>query len=325
MICESTSLTKYLDKSSNIFFLFGSEIILKNNSADQINSFLKEKGFTEKKIISENEYSNVNKIILENSSGTLFGSKTIIEINHYKGKIPNDILGIFEIKDINKKANIAIIIKSSIEKINKATKWVNQANNSSLMIECNKLKLFEEKAWVKNQLNFMTDIDAKDYSNRIIDIFSGNLVAQQNEINMLKLTYSREETLSNLSSENPDFLPYQLEDKIIELDTNYSLRIINSIKKNDAHYGPLLVWIIGKIINVCIGTNQDKMTLEKLGVWKNKIPNYLTFIKKHPLKKMISLQKKVYQLDLASKGLAGITKDQFWQELDNMVIDLTSS
>ena len=325
MICESTSLTKYLDKSSNIFFLFGSEIILKNNSADQINSFLKEKGFTEKKIISENEYSNVNKIILENSSGTLFGSKTIIEINHYKGKIPNHILGIFDIKDINKKANIAIIIKSSIEKINKATKWVNQANNSSLMIECNKLKLFEEKAWVKNQLNFMTDIDAKNYSNRIIDIFSGNLVAQQNEINMLKLTYSRKKTLSNLSSENPDFLPYQLEDKIIELDTNYSLRIISSIKKNDAHYGPLLVWIIGKIINVCIGTNQDKMTLEKLGVWKNKIPNYLTFIKKHPLKKMISLQKKVYQLDLASKGLTGITKDQFWQELDKMVIDLTSS
>ena len=325
MICESTSLSKYLDKSSNIFFLFGSEIVLKNNSVDQINSFLKEKGFTEKKIILENDYSNVNKIILENSSGTLFGSKTIIEINHNKGKIPNDILGIFEIKDINKKANIAIIIKSSIEKINKATKWVNQVNNSSLMIECNKLKLFEEKAWVKNQLNFMTDIDAKNYSNRIIDIFSGNLVAQQNEINMLKLTYSREGTSSNLSSENPDFLPYQLEDKIIELDTNYSLRIINSIKKNDAHYGPLLVWIIGKIINVCIGTNQDKMTLEKLGVWKNKIPNYLTFIKKHPLKKMISLQKKVYQLDLASKGLTGITKDQFWQELDKMVIDLTSS
>ena len=325
MICEPSSLAKYLDKSSNIFFLFGSEIILKNDSVNKINSFLGERGFTEKKIISENDYSNVNKIILENSSGTLFSSKTIIEINHHKGKIPNDILGIFNIKDINKKDNIAIIIKSSIEKINKETKWVNQVNNSSLMIECNKLKLFEEKAWIKNQLDFMSDRDAKNYSSRIIDIFSGNLVAQQNEINILKLTYSEEETMSNLSSENADFLPYQLEDKIIELDTKYSLRIINSIKKNDAHYGPLLVWIIGKIINVSIGTNQDKMTLEKMGVWKNKIPNYLTFIKKHPLKKMISLQKKVYQLDLASKGLAGITKDQFWQELDNMVIDLTSN
>ena len=40
---------------------------------------------------------------------------------------------------------------------------------------------------------------------------------------------------------------------------------------------------------------------------------------------MMPLQKKVYELDLAAKGLAGITKDQFWQEIDNMIIDLTSN
>ena len=37
------------------------------------------------------------------------------------------------------------------------------------------------------------------------------------------------------------------------------------------------------------------------------------------------LQKKIYELDLASKGLAGITKDQFWQEIDNLIIELTTS
>ena len=36
------------------------------------------------------------------------------------------------------------------------------------------------------------------------------------------------------------------------------------------------------------------------------------------------LQKKVYELDLASKGLGGIKKEQFWQELDNIVIALTT-
>ena len=65
--------------------------------------------------------------------------------------------------------------------------------------------------------------------------------------------------------------------------------------------------------------------MEKAGIWKNKIPNYLNFIKKNPPKKMLVLQKKVYELDLASKGLGGISKDQFWQELDNMVINLTSN
>ena len=101
-----------------------------------------------------------------------------------------------------------------------------------------------------------------------------------------------------------------------------------SIKKNDDHYGPLLVFIMGKIINTSVSAYQNINTnssLEKAGIWKSKIPAYVNFIKKNTLKKMMPLQKKVYELDLAAKGLAGITKDQFWQEIDNMIIDLTSN
>ena len=261
----------------------------------------------------------------KNASGTLFGSKIIIEIGHQKGKIPKEITNIFEMKNIKEFNNIALIIKSSIEKINKSTKWVKLMDSLGLMVECNKLKSFEEKTWVKNQLNFMNESDAKEFSIRITDIFSGNLIAQQNEINILKLTYSENNKDKKIGYDNAEFLPYQLEDKIVELNTKYALRITKSIKKNDDHYGPLLVWIIGKIINTCVGSLQDNVNLEKAGIWKNKIPNYMNFIKKNPLKKMLLLQKKVYELDLASKGLGGMTKDQFWQELDNMVISLTSN
>ena len=325
MICESTSLNKYISKSSNIFFVFGSEIVLKNNSVDQINSFLKEQNFTEKKIITEADYSKIENIIIENASGSLFGSKIIIEIGHQKGKIPKEITNIFEMKNIKELNNIALIIKSSTEKINKSTKWVKLMDSLGLMVECNKLKSFEEKTWVKNQLDFMNESDAKEFSIKITDIFSGNLIAQQNEINILKLTYSENNEDKKIGYDNAEFLPYQLEDKIVELNTKYALRITKSIKKNDDHYGPLLVWIIGKIINTCVGSLQDNVNLEKAGIWKNKIPNYMNFIKKNPLKKMLLLQKKVYELDLASKGLGGMTKDQFWQELDNMVISLTSN
>ena len=48
-------------------------------------------------------------------------------------------------------------------------------------------------------------------------------------------------------------------------------------------------------------------------------------MKRNTLNKMMPLQKKIYELDLAAKGLAGITKDQFWQEIDNMIIELTST
>lgn len=324
MICEPSSLKKYIDKSSNIFFICGPEIILKNNSLDQINNYLKNQGFSEKKVISNEDYSNINKIIYENASGSLFGSKIIIEIDHSKGKMPKEIMDIFEIKDVQKFDNIAIIIKSSIEKINKSSNWVKKIDEFSLLIECKKLKSFEEKIWVKNQLNFMTTKDAENYSIKIADNFSGNLIAQQNEINILKLNYSKEDHMNKIESENSEFLPYQLEDKIIELDTAYALKITKSIRRNESHYAPLLVWITGKIINTCVGSHQDDINLEKVGIWKNKIPLYLNFIKQNPLKKLLKLQKKVYELDLASKGLAGLTKDEFWQELDFMIIKLTS-
>ena len=328
MICEATSLTKYIDKSPRLFFIFGPEIILKNTSIDQINEFYKKNGFTEKKAIFEKDFKDIERILIENAGGSLFGSKTIIEIFHNGGKIPKEITNIFEIPNINKMENIVIIIRSAVEKINQATKWVKKMNSISLIVQCAKLKPYEEKVWVKGKLTFMNEEDAKNYTDRITDMFSGNLVAQNNEINVLKLTYSEESNNVDIGIDDAEFLPYQLEDKIIELNTNYALRISKSIKKNDDHYGPLLVFIMGKIINTSVSAYQNINTnssLEKAGIWKSKIPAYVNFIKKNTLKKMMPLQKKVYELDLASKGLAGITKDQFWQEIDNMIIDLTST
>ena len=328
MICEATSLTKYIDKSPRLFFIFGSEVILKNTSIDQINEFYKKNGFTEKKAIFEKDFKDIERILIENAGGSLFGSKTIIEIFHNGGKIPKEITNIFEIPNINKMENIVIIIRSALEKINQATKWVKKMNDISLIVQCAKLKPFEEKIWVKGKLTFMNEEDAKNYTDRITDMFSGNLVAQNNEINVLKLTYSEESNNVDIGIDDAEFLPYQLEDKIIELNTNYALRISKSIKKNDDHYGPLLVFIMGKIINTSVSAYQNINTnssLEKAGIWKSKIPAYVNFIKKNTLKKMMPLQKKVYELDLAAKGLAGITKDQFWQEIDNMIIDLTTT
>ena len=328
MICEATSLTKYIDKSPRLFFIFGPEIILKNTSIDQINEFYKKNGFTEKKAIFEKDFKDIERILIENAGGSLFGSKTIIEIFHNGGKIPKEITNIFEIPNINKMENIVIIIRSAVEKINQATKWVKKMNDISLIVQCAKLKPYEEKVWVKGKLTFMNEEDAKNYTDRITDMFSGNLVAQNNEINVLKLTYSEESNNVDIGIDDAEFLPYQLEDKIIELNTNYALRISKSIKKNDDHYGPLLVFIMGKIINTSVSAYQNINTnssLEKAGIWKSKIPAYDNFMKKNTLKKMMPLQKKVYKLDLAAKGLAGITKDQFWQEIDNMIIDLTST
>ena len=51
-------------------------------------------------------------------------------------------------------------------------------------------------------------------------------------------------------------------------------------------------------------------------------PSYMNFIKFHSLQKLISLQKNVYELDLTSKGLS---KKNFWDDLDRMIISMTTN
>ena len=328
MICDATSLKKYIEKSPRFFFIFGPEIVLKNHSIGLINKFYKKNGFSEKRFVFEKDYQNIEQILIENASGSLFGSKTLIEIVHNSGKIPKEITNIFDMPNINNMENIVVIIRSSLEKINQTTKWVKEMDQSCLIVQCNKLKSYEQKIWIKEQLKFMNERDSEKYTERITDVYSGNMVAQNNEIKLLKLTYSVNDNNQHISSDNAEFLPYELENKIIELDTNYALRITRSIKNNDDHYGPLLVFIIGKIINATVSAHQNKnknLSLEKAGIWKAKIPAYINFLKINALKKMMPLQKKIYQLDLAAKGLAGLTKDQFWQEIDNLIIELTTS
>tara|TARA_B100001741_G_scaffold161310_1_gene133490 strand:+ start:1081 stop:2058 length:978 start_codon:yes stop_codon:yes gene_type:complete len=325
LICNATSIKKYLDKSPKMFLIYGSEIVLINDSADQINDFFLKKDFSERIILTKENFKDVQKIVMQNSGGSLFGSKIIIEIIHNSSgtSLPKDILGIFNIDNLE---NVVIIVRSAIKKINKNTSWFKLIDSKALVIECNKLKAYEEKTWVKNRLDFMNVTDIKDYTERLTNVFAGNLVAQNNEINLLKLTYVKDSENKNLDYDDAEFMPYELEDKIIDLDTKNALRIINTIKKNEEHYAQYLVSIVGSIINTSISIYQNKkLSLEKLGVWKTKIPGYKKFITKSNIKKLMPLQKKIYHLDLASKGLSGISKEQFWYELENMVVKLTSS
>ncbi len=325
MICNATSINKYLEKSPKIFLIYGTEIVLINESSSQINEFFMKKDFSERVILTKDNFKDAKKIVMQNAGGSLFSSKVIIEIIHNGSgtTLPKDILSIFDNQNLE---NIVVIIRSTIKKINKNTAWFKLIDNKALVIECNKLKAYEEKTWLKDRLSFMNENDIKDYSERLTNMFAGNLVAQNNEINLLKLTYAKDSENKKINYDDAEFMPYELEDKIIYHDTKNALRIINTIKKNEDHYAQYLVSIIGSIINTAISIYQNKkLSLEKLGVWNSKLPGYKKFIEKNNITKLMPLQKKIYHLDLASKGLAGISKEQFWYELENTVIKLTSS
>ena len=320
------ALDKYLEKSQNIFFIYGSEVVLRNNSKDLIKEYLSQKGFSERRLITKENFKQIEQIIIESSGGSLFGSKLIIDITHDQGRLPDTIEKIFKIENIFNNENIAIIINSHNEKLNSKTNLYKVMEKNALIIECSKLRSFEEKIWLKSQLEFVDDKDKKNLIHKIYELNAGNLVAQQNEINILKLIYKNGEDISHLFyKDSAEFKPFELEDALTNLNTKHALRITSSIKDSEAHYAPLLVWIIGKIItnsSIAKQNKNPKLSLENSGIWNSKIASYMNFVKFHSLQNLISLQKNVYELDLTSKGLS---KKNFWDDLDRMIISMTTN
>ena len=95
-------------------------------------------------------------------------------------------------KDIGNMENIAIIINSHNEKLNSSTKWVKQMDLSALIVECKKLKSFEEKIWLKNELSFTSDQDRNGLVQSIYEMNSGNQAASRTigQIKMFLTTWS---------------------------------------------------------------------------------------------------------------------------------------
>ena len=324
MKCDGLSYQKYISKGLNIFFLFGPEVVLKNNAKDDIRVHLAAQGFVEKKIVKDKEIDRLDKVITESIGGSLFASKIIIEISHTKGKIPESIQSIADMDYVRSRDDIAIIIDSHVDKVGSSLKWFKKMEEIALIIESKKLKSFEEKIWLKQQLSFIDSSKRSDLVNKISALSSSNLVAQQNEIKLLKLMSSPENIYNNEPmKDQAEFMPFELEDRIIKGDVKGAIRIVSSIKELESHYAALLVWVVGKIINNAASAMQSSRpdaALIKLGVWNNKVSDYKALMSKFELKDMINFQKKVFQLDLSNKG---INKANFWERLTDLIMELT--
>jgi DNA polymerase-3 subunit delta len=322
--CDGLSYQKYINKGLNIFFLFGPEVVLKNNAKDDIRVHLAAQGFVEKKIVKDKEIDRLDKVITESIGGSLFASKIIIEISHTKGKIPESIQSIADMDYVRSRDDIAIIIDSHVDKVGSSLKWFKKMEEIAIIIESKKLKSFEEKIWLKQQLSFIDSSKRSDLVNKISALSSSNLVAQQNEIKLLKLMSSPENIYNNEPmKDQAEFMPFELEDRIIKGDVKGAIRIVSSIKELESHYAALLVWVVGKIINNAASAMQSSRpdaALIKLGVWNNKVGDYKALMSKFELKDMINFQKKVFQLDLSNKG---INKANFWERLTDLIMELT--
>ena len=313
-------------KDHKFFLLTGGEFVLKQDAIDMILQKLANDDFTEKVSISQDELDTIQDIVSRNMGGSLFQENLIIHIKHTSGKFPEKIKSLLEDEQIFKSSNIALIIESSIEKTPPSGSWISNFNSYGLIINCSKLKVMEEKIWLKRQLDFLPKNLLPIFGGSIFQNNEANLLGQKNEVTLIKLLFLNKDVVDESNTDHMIFgsgiSAFELEDLLIQRNFEQVLKTITHMRDQDRQNSAPIIWIIAKVINSCLeslkATNK-KSALIKSGVWRSKIDLYLDLIKKAKMKEFLKLNEEILKIDLINKG---IMKAETWEQIDRVVLKL---
>ena len=311
---------------SRYLLLYGSELIIKQDIADQILQSLKAQGFNDKVSLHQDELDQAEEIIMRNVGGSLFQEKLILHLKHTSGKFPEKIKLILENQHLYNSDNLALIIESSIEKTPASGNWIKNMDEKGLIVSCGKLKTVEEKLWLKRQLEFLPKSLLPMFGGSIFQNNEGNLLGQMNEVRLLRLLFSSDQDIEETETNNIVFhtglSAFELEDVIIDRKFEKVLQTIKFLKEHDSQNSAPLIWMIAKIINACLESSQaanKKSALIKSGVWSSKISQYLSLIKHSKTSEFMKLSDQILRLDLINKG---IIKSNVWEQIEKIILQL---
>ncbi|MDG1202666.1 MAG: hypothetical protein P8N65_02255, partial [SAR86 cluster bacterium] len=300
----------------------GGELILKQEVVEIILVKLKSAGFNEKVSISQDELERMQEIASRNMGGSLFQENLILHIKHTSGKFPEKIKLFLEDAEIFNSPNIALIVESSIEKTPASGTWIKNFDANGLIINCSKLKIMEEKIWLKRQLNFLPKDLLPIFGSSIFQNNEANLLGQKNEVSLLKLLFLNQDKMSEAKTDHIIFgsgiSAFELEDLLLNRDFKKALKTINFMKEHDRQNSAPIIWIIAKVINSCLESlksSNKKSALINSGVWSSKINLYLNLIKQATAKEFLSLNEEILKVDLINKGLM---RAETWEQIERV-------
>ncbi len=313
-------------KDNKCFLITGGELILKQEVVEIILVKLKSAGFNEKVSISQDELERMQEIASRNMGGSLFQENLILHIKHTSGKFPEKIKLFLEDAEIFNSPNIALIVESSIEKTPASGTWIKNFDANGLIINCSKLKIMEEKIWLKRQLNFLPKDLLPIFGSSIFQNNEANLLGQKNEVSLLKLLFLNQDKMSEAKTDHIIFgsgiSAFELEDLLLNRDFKKALKTINFMKEHDRQNSAPIIWIIAKVINSCLESlksSNKKSALINSGVWSSKINLYLNLIKQATAKEFLSLNEEILKVDLINKCLM---RAETWEQIERVILKL---
>ncbi|CAC9574859.1 DNA polymerase III delta subunit (EC 2.7.7.7) [uncultured Gammaproteobacteria bacterium] len=307
----SKVLTKQLD---SLYFVFGPELLLVEQSLTHIKNTAKAQGFDERISFEVNGNFDWGKIIAELSATSLFSSKRIIECRLTTGKI-----GQKGSKALTKiAANVAddilfIVSTGKLDFAQQKSKWFKTLEANGNIVQAWEVQRDHLVGWIANHMTELGLESSPKIAENIAYYTEGNLLASLQEIQKLKMAYPNgnidiEDYIQQLGQQS-QYTIYNLIDSALMGDSEQVLKIY-ALMTTDTAMPIMLSGALYREINSITDMAIELQQVKQVGsvmsnhkVWKSRQTAIGNALKRLPYQRLQKILLSLGRIDRSIKGV----------------------
>ena len=316
---------------ASIYFVFGAEILLVEQSLSLIKESAKANGYSERFRFDIDGNFSWDSIFSLISSPSLFAERRIIECRLTTGKI-----GVKGSKALTELAeslpdDILLVISSGkLDMAQQKSKWFKALEGIGVVIQHWEVQSNQLVGWISNNMSQLGLNSNNDVANAIAYCTEGNLLATMQEIQKLKIAYpdgniDLQEYLNQIDQQS-QYSVFGMIDSALQGDSEKVNKIFNSLVEDATPPVILITSLYREIKNLVtmaieLKTNQTIETvLKNHQVWQKRKPLISNALKKHSYQK---LQKLLLTLGRIDRSIKGMDNLNVYDELQGVVTSLS--
>jgi DNA polymerase-3 subunit delta len=319
------------NQPASLYFAFGSEILLVEQSLTTIKDAAKKLGFNERFRFDIDGNFSWDAIFNLISSPSLFADKRIIECRLTTGKI--GVKGSKALSELteNLPDDIMLIISSGkLDMAQQKSKWFKALDKKGVIIQHWEVQSEQLVGWIVNHMSQLGLSSSNEVANAIAYCTEGNLLATMQEIQKLQIAYpdgniDLNEYLSQIDQQS-QYTVFGMIDAALKGDTDKVNKIFSSLVDDSTPPVILISSLYREIKNLVtmsieLKTNQTIDTiLSNHRVWQKRKPLISFALKTHSYQQ---LQKLLLALGRIDRSLKGMDNLNVYDELQAVVITLS--
>ncbi len=319
------------NQPASLYFAFGSEILLFEQSLTTIKDAAKKLGFDERFRFDIDGNFSWDAIFNLISSPSLFADKRIIECRLTTGKI--GVKGSKALSELteNLPDDIMLIISSGkLDMAQQKSKWFKALDKKGVIIQHWEVQSEQLVGWIVNHMSQLGLSSSNEVANAIAYCTEGNLLATMQEIQKLQIAYpdgniDLNEYLSQIDQQS-QYTVFGMIDAALKGDTDKVNKIFSSLVDDSTPPVILISSLYREIKNLVtmsieLKTNQTIDTILNNHRVRQKRKPLISFaLKTHSYQQ---LQKLLLALGRIDRSLKGMDNLNVYDELQAVVITLS--